>query len=134
MLLTDLLERRVATLPAPAFGDPIPAGAVAGLSRFKGRDVVDTLSRALADPRNAQIRTVLVRALFDIGTPDVIPPLVQALSSSDPILVIQAISWLDAFKAAVVIPRFVVLPKHANPSVRERSEQLSKVAALHGPR
>ena len=120
-LLIDILERRIMGVPAPSpsNGDPVRAGAVVGLSRFTGRDVVEALARTLADEQgNVYIRPMLLRALFDIGGPDVIPPLTRALASTDSNLVVQAVIWLPELKATDAVPRLVDLLNNPHPTVR----------------
>ena len=134
VLLTDILERRVPAIPAPAppYGDAVRSWAVMGLSRFKEPEVVEAVARALADEqRNRSIGTTLARALSDIGGPDVIPSLISALASSDFNLVIQAIMRLRDLKATAAVPRLVDLLQHSNPTVRSYAS--SALRQLGGP-
>ena len=120
-LLIDILERGPATAPhlSGHSVEAIHKGAAAGLGLIGGRDALAALGRALAnDRRNSRISSALARALFDIGGPEAIPPLIGALSSSDPNLVIQTIGWLRELKASAAVPRLIALLRHRNPTIR----------------
>jgi len=120
-LLLDILEQRLSSVPPPSpwSGDSIRAGAVSGLGLIGGADVVAALARALADERSSSsVTTQIAGALFAIGSPEVVPPLVAALSSSNTTLVTYALAWLRALRAAPAIPSIIPLLGHPNSTVR----------------
>jgi HEAT repeats len=120
-LLIDVLQRRLSGIPpATSFdGDPIGVGAAMGLRWFTSKQVIDALAAALRDEsRQAFIGRAVVDALFHIGQPDVIPPLIEALSSPNPNLVIAIVGRLDASYAVPAVPRLLTLLRHNNPTIR----------------
>jgi HEAT repeat protein len=120
-LLLDILDQRQASMPPPSAGDgdPIRAGAVSALGQFGEPEVLETLARALADEqRNSSIGSALADALYKIGGPNAVPPLIGALSSSNTTLVHRAIGWLGALRATTAVPQLLGLLRHSDPTIR----------------
>ncbi|HSL24631.1 MAG TPA: HEAT repeat domain-containing protein [Vicinamibacterales bacterium] len=120
-LFIDVLERRLPGVAQRAAEqvDALRASGASSLGLLGGPDAVAALARALADERrNFRISGVIARALYEIGGAEAIPPLVGALSSANPNLVIQAIGWLREMKASTAVPDMIKLLRHRNPTIR----------------